>query len=130
MKRFNFFSFLIAVLFISFSVSLNAQSFISKTDAIRIVKNVIQDNNAVPTKSAIVVNSNEVVRQSSHDRDTQIKVLKVDFGKAILDALKGNGTVADAMAKANSIFEPTYKSRGQWDVYREVEAYYTKLLQK
>lgn len=114
----------------SFSVTMNAQSYIPKTDAIRVVKNVIKDNNTAPAKSASVISSNEIVQQSSHDRDAQIKILKVDFGKVVLDALKGNGTVADAMAKANSVFEFTYKSRGQWDIFREVEAYYTKLLQR
>ncbi|HRO09858.1 MAG TPA: hypothetical protein PK047_13425 [Saprospiraceae bacterium] len=130
MKKLNYFSFLIAVIFMSFSVTMNAQSYIPKTDAIRVVKNVIKDNNTAPAKSASVISSNEIVQQSSHDRDAQIKILKVDFGKVVLDALKGNGTVADAMAKANSVFEFTYKSRGQWDIFREVEAYYTKLLQR
>jgi hypothetical protein len=130
MKKCNYFSSLIVILLMVFGFSLSAQSYIGKNDAIRVVKTIIKDNSSQSSSSAIVNSSNEIVSKISLDRNAQVKNLKVEFGQTLLNELKGATSVADGIAKAKSMYEITYKSRGQWDVYQEVEAFYNKLLQR
>ncbi|MCZ2102251.1 MAG: hypothetical protein LC107_12030 [Chitinophagales bacterium] len=130
MKKVNYFSSLVVLLLLFFGVSLNAQSFISKNDAIRVVKTVIKDNTSASSSSVISNDPNDVAIKVSLDKVTLIKDLKVKFGETMLSELKGPATVSEVFAKAKSTYEVSYKSRGQYDAYLEVEDFYAKLLQK
>lgn len=130
MKKVNNFSSLVVLLLLFFGVSLNAQSFISKNDAVRVVKTVIKDNTSASSTAVISKDPNDLAVKASLDKDAIIKDLKVKFGETMLSEFKGPATVSEVFAKAKSTYEISYKSRGQYDAYLEVEAFYAKLLQK
>ncbi|HRO07374.1 MAG TPA: hypothetical protein PK047_00795 [Saprospiraceae bacterium] len=135
MKKCNFFPYLVVVLMMFFGMSLNAQSYLSSKDAIKAVQGAINQNigMSTTTKTHVPVTGTVVTAreyQASLDRPTKVKALKVEYGKILLQELNAGIPVKDALLKAASVMEIPAKTRGELDVFQEVDTFFRNLLAK
>ena len=136
MKKCNYFSSLVALLLLFSGISLNAQSYLSSSDAVTAIKAVITQN----TKKSASINSNPIVGtgiagtavelHSTLDRPTKVKLLKIEYGKSLLAELNAGIPVVDALKKVYTIYEIPSKRKGELDIFKEVEAFYRNLLSR
>lgn len=135
MKKCNFFPYLVVVLMMFFGISLNAQTYKSSTDAIKAVRGVINQNinKSTTTKAQVPVTGTNVTAreyQASLDRPAKVRAMKVEYGKSLLQELNAGIPVKDAILKTASILEIPAKSRGELDIFQEVDTFYRNLLAK
>ena len=136
MKKCNYFSSLVALLFLFFGVTLNAQSYLSSTDAISVIQGVISQN----SKKSAAINSNPLLGTGTSgtavnayaalDRPEKVKLLKLEYGKSLINELTAGVPVKDAIIKVSTIFEIPSKRKGELDIFSEVKAFYENLLSR
>ena len=136
MKKCNYFSSLVVLLLLFSGMSLNAQSYLSSTDAVSAIQGVISQN----TKKSAAINSNPIVgigasgtavkSYAALDRPEKVKLLKLEYGKSLLAELNAGIPVVDALNKVYTIYEIPSKRKGELDIFKEVEAFYRNLLSK
>ena len=136
MKQCNYFSFLFALLLLFFGMNLNAQNFLSSKDAVISIQGVINQNT---TKSASInpnpntgvgTTSTAVKTYAALDRPEKVKLLKLEYGKSLLNELSAGLSVQTSIIKVSSIYELPYKRKGELDIFKEVEAFYKNLLSR
>jgi hypothetical protein len=139
MKRCNYFSSLVVVLLMFFGMTLSAQRYMSTTDATKAVQTVINQNTKMSASikssaySGYTSSSSAFTATETHrnmDRTAKVKVLKVEYGHALLTELSAGLPVSDALLKASDLLLPGAKQKGELDIFQEVEAFYRNLLSK
>ncbi|MCZ2101320.1 MAG: hypothetical protein LC107_07270 [Chitinophagales bacterium] len=138
MKKCNYFSSFVVVFLLFLGATLNAQSYKSSSEAIKAIQGFLEQEK--PKYTAAIdpsvykkSNADVIVASKEHaklDRDTKLKVKRVQYGNALLDVLSKETSVANSILKVTTAFELPSKSMGELDILQEVDAFYKNLLSK